>query len=109
MPAADASEVDGPPARDVALEMLAQIRSGTVDRGRLSDEYSAFLTPERLAIMSKSLIEAGEVSQVEPGPVSERGGLEVSSVRILVGTTPIRTLMYRAPSGAIEEFLFNRR
>ena len=62
-----------------------------------------------LLIMSKSLIEAGEVSRVEPGPVSERGGLEVSTVRMLVGTTPIRTLMYRAPNGAIEEFLFNRR
>lgn len=109
MPSADAPTVDGPPARDVALDMLRQIRAGAVDRGQLSEEYSAFLTPERLAVMSKSLIEAGEVSRVEPGPVSERGGLEVSTVRMLVGTTPIRTLMYRAPNGAIEEFLFNRR
>jgi len=109
IPAADAPVVQAPPARDVALDLLAQIRSGAVDRALLSEEYSAFLTPARLAAMSKSLVDAGEVSQIEAGPASERGGLEVSSVRMLVGTTPIRTLMYRAPDGKIEEFLFNRR
>ncbi len=109
LPVADAPKVNGPPARDMALEMLRQIRSGTVDRALLSDEYNAFLTAERLAMMSKSLIDAGEVSQAEAGPISERGGLEVSTVRLLAGTTPIRTLMYRAPDGKIEEFLFNRR
>lgn len=109
MPAADAPRVNGPPAKDVALDMLRQIRSGTIDRAMLADEYSAFLTPQRLAVMSKSLVEAGEVSQAEAGPVSERGGLEVSTVRLVVGTTPIRTLMYRSPDGKIEEFLFNRR
>ena len=109
MPIADAPKVAGAPAREVALEMMRQIRSGTVDRALLADEYSAFLTPERLAAMSKSLKDAGEISQVEPGSTSERGGLEVSTLRMMAGTTPIRTLMYRAPNGKIEEFLFNRR
>jgi D-alanyl-D-alanine carboxypeptidase len=109
MPVADAPKVAGPPARDVALEMLRQIRSGTVDRALLAVEYNAFLTPERLAVMSKSLTDAGEISQVESGSTSERGGLEVSTLRMLAGTTPIRTLMYRAADGKIEEFLFNRR
>ena len=109
MPAADAPKVAGPPARDAALELLRQIRSGTVNRSLLGEEYSAFLTPERLAAMSKSLQDTGEISQVESGSISERGGLEVSTLRMLAGTTPIRTLMYRAPDGKIEEFLFNRR
>jgi CubicO group peptidase (beta-lactamase class C family) len=109
MPAADAPKIAGLPARDAALEMLRQIRSGTVDRSLLAGEYSAFLTPERLAVMSKSLRDAGEISQVESGPIGERGGLEVSTLRMLAGTTPIRSLMYRAPDGKIEEFLFNRR
>ena len=39
----------------------------------------------------------------------ERGGLEVSTLRMLAGATPISTLMYRAPDGKIEEFLFSRR
>ena len=57
----------------------------------------------------QSLKDAGEISQVEAGSISERGGLEVSTLRMLAGTTPIRTLMYRAANGKIEEFLFNRR
>jgi len=75
----------------------------------LSAEYNAFLTPERLAAMSKSLKEAGEIAGVETGSLGERGGLEVSTLRMLVGSTPISTLMYRAPDGTIEEFLFSRR
>ena len=109
MPAADAPKVNGPPAREMALEMLRQIRSGTVDRRLLADEYSAFLTPARLKTMSQSLVEAGEVSQAEAATISERGGLEVSTLRVMAGKTPIRTLMYRSPDGKIEEFLFNRR
>jgi hypothetical protein len=109
MPVADAPKVTGPPAKDMTLELLRQIRSGTVDRRLLADEYSAFLTPARLKTMAQSLAEAGEVSQVEAANISERGGLEVSTLRLLVGSTPIRTLMYRSPDGKIEEFLFNRR
>jgi len=109
MPAAGAPAIAGPPAREAALDMLRQIRAGTVDRSRLSGEYNAFLTPARLAAMSKSLIDAGEISQVDAGSIGERGGLEVSTLRMLAGKTPISTLMYRAPDGKIEEFLFSRR
>ena len=109
VPAADAPTVAGRPAKDVAIDLLSQIRANKVDRSLLSDELSAFLTPDRLAVMSKSLVAAGEVNGIEMGPISERGGMEVSQVRLLVGTTPIRTLMYRTPDGKIQEFLFNRR
>ena len=109
MPVANAPKIAGPPARESALEMLRQIRSGAVNRAILTDQYNAFLTPERLAAMSNSLKDAGEISQVEAGSIGERGGLEVSTLRMLAGTTPISTLMYRAPDGKIEEFLFSRR
>jgi hypothetical protein len=59
--------------------------------------------------MSQSLNEAGEISDVQAGSIGERGGLEVSTLRMLAGKTPISTLMYRAPDGKIEEFLFSRR
>ncbi len=59
--------------------------------------------------MSKSLQDAGEISQVQSGSIGERGGLEVSTLRMMAGMTPISTLMYRAPDGKIEEFLFSRR
>ena len=109
MPVADAPAVTGSPAAEMAVQLLAQIRAGQVDRGLLGDEYSAFLTPARLAEMSRSLIAAGEVAEVVPGPIRERGGMEVSSVRLVLGTTPATTLMYRTPDGKVQEFLFNRR
>ena len=109
IPVANAPTIAGPPAREAALEMLRQIRAGTVDRSKLSDEYNAFLTPARLAAMSQSLRDAGEISDVQSGSIGERGGLEVSTLRMLAGKTPISTLMYRAPDGKIEEFLFSRR
>ena len=109
MPAADAPTVAGASAKDVALDLLTQMRAGTVDRARLGDEYSAFLTPARLAVMSRSLVDAGAVSDVAAGPIRERGGMEVSTLRLMLGSTPASTLMYRTPDGRVQEFLFNRR
>ncbi len=108
-PAADAPVVAGPPAQDLALRLLGQIRAGAVDRSLLGDEYNAFLSPARLAVMSAALRAAGEVSAVDAGPVRERGGMEVSSLRLVIGTTPASTLMYRTPDGKVQEFLVNRR
>jgi CubicO group peptidase (beta-lactamase class C family) len=109
LPVADAPVVEGPPARDVALELLAQIRTGDVDRASLGEEYSAFLTPPRLAVMSRSLQEAGEVSGVEAGAIRERGGMEVSTLTFKAGQTAASTLMYRTPDGKVQEFLVSRR
>ncbi len=109
MPAADAPVVAGPPARDLALRLLAQIREGEVDRGLLGEEYSAFLSPARLDVIAASLQAAGEVGEVSAGPIRERGGMEVSSLRLMLGSTAATTLMYRTPDGKVQEFLINRR
>lgn len=109
LPVADAPVVEGPPAREVALELLAQIRKGDVDRAQLGEEYSAFLTPARLAVMSKSLVDAGDITDVQAGAIRERGGMEVSTLTFRAGTTPASTLMYRTPDGKVQEFLFSRR
>jgi len=85
------------------------MRSGTVDRSLLGEEYSAFLTPARLAVMSKSIVDAGEVADVVAGPIRERGGMEVSSLTLKLGTTSASTLMYRTPDGKVQEFLVTRR
>lgn len=109
MPVADAPAVAGPPAREMALTLLAQIRAGEVDRALLGDEYSAFLTPARLAVLSKSLSDAGPLGDVQPGAIRERGGMEVSSLTFKAGQTSAATLMYRTPDGRVQEFLFSRR
>jgi CubicO group peptidase (beta-lactamase class C family) len=109
MPAADAPHVAGPPAREAALALLDQIRSGKVDRSQLGEEYDAFPTPARLSVMSESLRDAGPVGNVNPRPIRERGGMEVSVLWLTLGTTPVSTLMYRTPDGKVQEFLVNRR
>ena len=108
-PVADAPAVNAGPAKEVALDMLRQIRAGSVDRSHLGEEFNAFLTPTRLAVMQTSLLDAGEVRDAVAGAIRERGGMEVSSVQLMLGTTPASTLMYRTPDGKIQEFLFNRR
>ena len=62
-----------------------------MNRALLGAEDDAFLTPARLAVMAKSLTEAGPVSEVEPGPIRERGGMEVSSLTLKVGQTTAST------------------
>jgi CubicO group peptidase (beta-lactamase class C family) len=109
MPAADAPQVAGPPAREMALDLLTQLQAGTVDRTLLGEEFSAFLTPARQSAIARSLQEAGEVRNVEPRPIRERGGMEVSALWLTLGTTPVSTLMYRTPDGKVQEFLVNRR
>jgi CubicO group peptidase (beta-lactamase class C family) len=109
MPAADAPAVAGPPAREVALDLLAQIRQGEVNRAQFGAEYDAFLTPARLAVMSRSLRAAGEIGDVQVGPIRERGGMEVSTLTLTVGQTAASTVLYRTPDGKVQEFLFSRR
>ena len=46
---------------------------------------------------------------MQPGAIRERGGMEVSSLALKVGTTAATTLMYRTPDGKVQEFLFSRR
>ena len=81
MPVADAPTVTGPPAREVALTLLAQIRAGDVDRGAArrgvqrvpdagaarGDVEVAGRTPARSATCSA-------------GSIRERGGMEVSTL-----------------------------
>ncbi len=109
MPVADAPTVSGPPARDVALDLLAQIRAGSVDRALLGDEYSAFLTPARLAVMSQSLVDAGEVDRRagRTDPRAWRHGGVVAAPGS--GRRPPARLLYRSPDGKVQEFLFSRR
>jgi len=109
MPAADAPVITATPARESALSMLDQLRSGAVDRSQLSEEYNAFLTDARLTALAKSIRDAGPVGDVVSGPIRERGGMEVSTLELTLGGTRASTLMYRTPDGKIQEFLVNRR
>jgi CubicO group peptidase (beta-lactamase class C family) len=94
----------GAPA-DVARGLLEQFRSGNIDRSALAPEYDAYLTPERVQSAARAISALGATGTIEVTDQWERGGLAVASLRIQLGDTAVRALLYRRSDGTIEEFL----
>ena len=84
---------------------FGELQRGMVDRSTLSDDYKAFLTPARVAAASHTLRAMGDVTNAELLGVSERGGMQVATVRLTVGERAVTTLMYRRPNGVLEQYL----
>ncbi|MEO8335166.1 MAG: serine hydrolase domain-containing protein [bacterium] len=84
---------------------FGELQRGRIDRAKVSDDYRAFLTPARVAAAAKTLAPLGDVTNAELLGVSERGGMQVSTVRLTVGGRAITTLMYRRPDGVMEQYL----
>jgi CubicO group peptidase (beta-lactamase class C family) len=108
LPSADVPVVHGLSALDAARKFLTDLEQGRVDRSTISPDFDAYLTADKLATAQKSLSALGPISNIRIAGVSERGGLEVASVRFNVGTTATQGLMYRRTDGKLEEFLFSR-
>jgi len=85
-------KVDGPPPREMALQLLHQLQQGNVDRKALGEEFSVWLTPARVAGAKERLAALGEPSSIDVEGVHERGGMESSVLRFHFGqhrhTTP---------------------
>jgi D-alanyl-D-alanine carboxypeptidase len=108
LPSVDVPVVHGMSALDAAKKFLTELEQGRVDRSTISPDFDAYLTGDKLAKAQKSLNALGKISNVRIAGVSERGGLEVASVRFNVGSTTAQGLMYRRTDGKLEEFLFSR-
>ena len=89
----------------VAASFFNDLQRGQVDRRTLSADYTAFLTPDRVRRASRSLGPLGEVTGAALLGISERGGMQVSRVRLTLGTRTVNTLVYRRPGGVIEQYL----
>ena len=98
--------IQGPAALAAATAFLAKFQKGQVDRATLGDDFSAYLTADRLATARRSL--AGRLTDIAVGGTSERGGMEVAGVTFKVGGRSAAALMYRTPDGKIQEFLVYR-
>ncbi|MGP0068601.1 MAG: serine hydrolase domain-containing protein [Isosphaeraceae bacterium] len=101
-------KIDGPPAKEAALQFLHQMQAGKVDRDKLGEEFSVFLTDERVKSAAPRLKALGEPEKVEVESVSERGGMEVASIHFTFKTTELRGLLYRTPDGKIQQLLFRK-
>jgi len=106
---ADVPVIAGASALDAAKKFLLDLEKGSIDRSTLGEDFSVFLTPERIAAGRKALSAMGPIANVAIAGVGERGGMEVASVSFTVGGTPARGLMYRTPDGKVQEFLFSRQ
>lgn len=100
-----APKIKGLAAKDAATAFLKQLQSGKVERGSLGDDFNRFLTDARVQGSATRLSALGEPSAVEVENTAERGGMEVSSVRIKFKSIELKGLMYRTPDGKIQEFL----
>jgi hypothetical protein len=107
-PSGDIPSIAGASAIDAARKFLADLEKGRVDRSTLGEDFSVFLTPEKVDAARKTLNAMGAISGVTIAGTAERGGMAVSSVRFTVGSLNATGLMYRTPDGRIQEFLFAR-
>jgi D-alanyl-D-alanine carboxypeptidase len=97
--------VDGPAPGARASALFSALQSGTLDRSSLGDEYSAFVTDAKARAASRALKPLGAPRGVAVTSVGERGGLEVSSVRLTFATRALDALMYRSTDDRVQEYL----
>ncbi len=100
--------IAGPSAPAAARLLFLALQNGHVDRALLGEEYSHFLTDEKIAAASARLKPWGEPTRVEVESVSERGGMEVARTRLVFANGVLKGLMYRTPDGKVQEFFVER-
>ena len=97
--------VDGPPPKEVALSMLHQMQAGKLDRANLGEEFSIYMSDEKLQKAAPRLAALGEPESVVVNRVAERGGMEVAVIHFTFKTASAEAYLYRTPDGKIQEFL----
>ena len=91
-----------------ASALFGALQRGALDRRGLGEEYSAFVTRAKLDAASRALQPYGAPAKAAVRSVGERGGMEVSSVRLTFASGDLDALMYRTPDGKIQEYLLFR-
>jgi len=101
--------IAGPDAKDVIRRYFAELQAGRIDRTLLGEEFSHFMTDERVQSGGARLKDLGEPLDVSiPSPAGERGGMEVVQAQLKFKTTTLRASLYRTPDGKIQQLLFTR-
>ena len=100
--------VKGPEPGTTASALFKTLQAGTLDRSGLSEEYNVFVTDAKARDASRALKPFGAPTGVSVRSVGERGGMEVSSVRLTFGSGALDALMYRSPDGKVQEYLLFR-
>jgi CubicO group peptidase (beta-lactamase class C family) len=96
------------PARETARNFFRSLQQGKLDRKQLGEEFSIFLDEEKLRGAAARLKSYGNPQAVEVEELTERGGMEVSHLRLVFPKGTLRGLMYRSPDGKIQEFFVDK-
>jgi D-alanyl-D-alanine carboxypeptidase len=98
--------VAGPDAGQAAMDFLRSLQMGRIDRSRLGQEFSEFLSEEKVRDASVRLKKLRAPLRAEIRSRAERGGMEVAEVRLVCKKGTLSALIYRTPDGKIQECLF---
>jgi D-alanyl-D-alanine carboxypeptidase len=104
----DIVAVRGLSALDAATKFLRGLEQGTVDRATLGEDFSVFLTADKIAAGRKALNALGPITDLRVGSLSERGGMEVAVVLFRAANIDVRAVMFRSTDGKIQELLIAR-
>jgi D-alanyl-D-alanine carboxypeptidase len=96
--------IAGPAVVDTVKSVFATFQKGRVNRQQFGGEFNHYLTDKMLAATAKRLERYGKPAKIEVLSSGERGGMEVTTTRLVFKNEELRTLMYRKPDGKIEQF-----
>ena len=100
--------VNGLPDVEAVKAVFARLQSGKIDRREFSEEFNHYLTDKKVSGAAARLRPLGKPAKAEVIRTYERGGMEVSVTRLSLKTQTLSVLMYRKPSGIIEQFFVYR-
>ncbi len=101
-------EVRAASVADTVKSIFGQLQRGRISRVQFGEEFNLYLTDAKLAEASRRLKRYGSPRQVDVTGTNERGGMEVSTARLKFASGELRVLMYRKPSGLIEQFFVSK-
>ncbi len=97
-------QIAGPSATEAARLLFLELQRGQVVRARLGEEYSAYLTDEKVRAASVRLMPFGAPVEVKLDSANERGGMEVARTTLVFAKGTLKGLMYRTPDGKVQQF-----
>jgi CubicO group peptidase (beta-lactamase class C family) len=98
--------IRGPDAGAAVMEFFRALQAGRVDRSRLGEEFSRYLSEDKVRGAAARLRSFRAPLRAEVRRRSERGGMEVAEVRLVCKKGVLSALLYRTPDGRIQECLF---
>jgi len=100
-------KIAGPPALEVVKEIFKSFQSGKIDRSQFGEEFNLYLSDAKFAAASKRVRKLGTPRSTELLRSAERGGMEVTTTRLKFAAGEVNVLMYRMPSGKVEQFFID--